>query len=341
MNISASAPSFSMTSNMKRLYFILTAALLSLPLAAQTCRISSPDGKIVMNVNTEETLSYSVEYCGKEVIASSPMGFEFEGEKPMSGNMVLTSAPVINLKSESWTPVVRNKHAEVHQIWNETVLSLVENGGDRRRMDVEVKVYDDGVAFRYCLYGARKPGNRLITKELTGFTLPLDAIVWAAKYKRNYTSSQESEFDKIKVSEFPTDTVAGLPLLAELSKDSYIAITEAYINDFPGFYIGRRRPAEGQMQTLDVMLSPLPGEKEDGVKAYFCEKKHTPWRVIMVGDNPGKFIESEIVRGLNPECAIEDPSWIKPGMCAWDHWWSGEVKMEMDVIKEYIDLAAA
>lgn len=26
-------------------------------------------------------------------------------------------------------------------------------------------------------------------------------------------------------------------------------------------------------------------------------------------------------------------------MCAWDHWWSGEVKMEMDVIKEYIDFA--
>jgi hypothetical protein len=42
---------------------------------------------------------------------------------------------------------------------------------------------------------------------------------------------------------------------------------------------------------------------------------------------------------LNPPCAIEDTSWIKPGMCAWDHWWSGEVKMEMDVIKEYIDFA--
>ncbi|MBR1960694.1 MAG: glycoside hydrolase family 97 catalytic domain-containing protein, partial [Bacteroidales bacterium] len=32
---------------------------------------------------------------------------------------------------------------------------------------------------------------------------------------------------------------------------------------------------------------------------------------------------------------------MKPGLCAWDHWWSGEVKMEMDVIKEYIDLASA
>ena len=59
----------------------------------------------------------------------------------------------------------------------------------------------------------------------------------------------------------------------------------------------------------------------------------------MVGHNPGKFIESEILRSLNPECKIADTSWIKPGMCAWDHWWSAECKMEQDVIKQYIDLA--
>ena len=60
----------------------------------------------------------------------------------------------------------------------------------------------------------------------------------------------------------------------------------------------------------------------------------------MVGDNPGKLIESEIVQNLNAPCAITDPSWIKPGISAWDHWWSGEVKMEMAVIKQYIDFAS-
>ncbi|NEW81278.1 MAG: hypothetical protein GZ094_02780 [Mariniphaga sp.] len=60
----------------------------------------------------------------------------------------------------------------------------------------------------------------------------------------------------------------------------------------------------------------------------------------MIGDTPGKLIESEIVQNLNAPCAIADPSWIKPGMSAWDHWWSGEVKMEMPVIKQYIDFAS-
>jgi len=76
------------------------------------------------------------------------------------------------------------------------------------------------------------------------------------------------------------------------------------------------------------------------VKARFDDEVYTPWRVVMIGDTPGKLIESEIVQNLNAPCAIADPSWIKPGMSAWDHWWSGEVKMEMPVIKQYIDFAS-
>ncbi|QGY48022.1 hypothetical protein GM418_02045 [Maribellus comscasis] len=60
----------------------------------------------------------------------------------------------------------------------------------------------------------------------------------------------------------------------------------------------------------------------------------------MVGETPGNLVESEIIQNLNEPCEIKDPSWIKPGISAWDHWWSGEVKMEQPVIYEYIDLAS-
>ncbi|MEL1213344.1 glycoside hydrolase family 97 catalytic domain-containing protein, partial [Staphylococcus epidermidis] len=51
-------------------------------------------------------------------------------------------------------------------------------------------------------------------------------------------------------------------------------------------------------------------------------------------------IESEIVQNLNESSKIIDPSWIVPGISAWDNWWSGDVKMEMPVIKKYIDFAS-
>jgi alpha-glucosidase len=43
---------------------------------------------------------------------------------------------------------------------------------------------------------------------------------------------------------------------------------------------------------------------------------------------------------LNDPCAIEDVSWIKPGKCAWDHWWSAEVKMDTETLKKYIRFAS-
>jgi alpha-glucosidase len=56
----------------------------------------------------------------------------------------------------------------------------------------------------------------------------------------------------------------------------------------------------------------------------------------MIGETPGTLIESEIIQNLNDPCVIKDPSWIKPGMSAWDNWWSGGVKMEMPVINNLL-----
>ena len=325
---------------MKKIFFFLFL-LLALDMSAQKLRVASPDGNIQMEINNGNRLSYSVTYGGKKLIGDSPLGFEFKNEKPMQAGLELMNNPQMTFADEAWAPVVRNRHKSIHLKWNEMTLNLREKEGERRQMDFIVRVYDNGVAFRYQLYGGRKIGNRQITRELTGFSLPENATGWEAKYKRNYTSSQESEFVPTVLNALPADTVAGLPFLVEIDKQNYVAITEAHIDNYPGFYIGKSDAgAEGQ-QMLVAKLSPLPGEKEDGVKALFSEKISTPWRVIMIGNHPGKFIEAELVAGLNPPCAIEDTSWIKPGISAWDHWWSGEVKMEMDVIKEYIDFAAA
>ncbi len=102
----------------------------------------------------------------------------------------------------------------------------------------------------------------------------------------------------------------------------------------------KSNPKEGGF-SLRTALSPKKGQAENGEKVTFRTPHKTPWRVIMIGETPGKLVELEIVQNLNDPCEIADPSWIKPGISAWDHWWSGEVKMEQPVIYEYIDLASS
>ncbi|MCU0407920.1 MAG: glycoside hydrolase family 97 protein [Bacteroidales bacterium] len=308
--------------------------LLPLVLSAQKVSVSSPGGSITFSLVNESSLNYSVTFRGREVVNPSALGFEFRNEEPMKGNFEMKAGPVKS-HDEKWIPVVRSKHAEITNKYNELKVSLKEKSGAMREMDVEIRVYDDGAAFRYHLSRSAFIGERQITRELTTFAIPGDPKAWVVEYK-GYASSNEAEFFEHPLSYVNEKTVAGMPFLMDYGNNLWMALTEAKINNYAAFYVG----TNGTKNQLTTKLVPLPGEPENGVKVRFADEVYTPWRVMMIGDNPGTLIESEIIQNLNDPCAISDPSWIKPGISAWDHWWSGEVKMEMPVIKQYIDLAS-
>jgi alpha-glucosidase len=302
--------------------------------SAQDFSVKSPDNNIVINLTNTEKLSYSVTYKGQNILNPSSLGFEFKDEQSMAGNFSVTDQQVKNV-NEKWTPVVKSKHAEILNSYNEMHLTLKEKSAPMRQMELFFRAYNDGAAFQYKLSRSAKIGDRQITRELTTFSVPGDPKAWIVEYK-GYSSSNESEFFEHPLSYLNEKSIAGMPLLMEYSTGCWVAITEAKIDNYAAFYIG----TNGKTNQLTTRLVPLPGEPENGVKVRFGDGVCTPWRLLMIGETPGTLIESEIIQNLNDPCAIRDVSWIRPGMSAWDHWWSGEVKMEMPVIKQYIDLAS-
>ncbi len=307
--------------------------------------ITSPDGHITVAVSNDSVLTYSAQLDGKQMIAPSPLGFELEREAPMKGDFEVLGTPATRTESESWIPVVKNRHAQCAVEYTELALTLREKGGAYRQMALTFRVFNDGVAFRYRLYGTPELGQRHILRELTGYRVPQEASLWIPNFAyeqdgKSYKSSQEGEFVETPVRDIKTDIHAGLPGLIKVDEDHWMAITEAALNNWPGMYLGRSTAPEDGFQQLDTKLAPLWGEPEDGRKARVENSTSSSWRVVMMGHTPGRFIESELIRSLNEPCKISDTSWIKPGMSAWDHWWSGEVKMEQPVIMQYIDFAA-
>lgn len=301
---------------------------------ARDYKVTSPDKKISIAIDNGEKISYSITFNGRLIIQKSTLGFEFKTEPAMNKDFIVIDQQEQTI-NETWKPVVKSKHSEVINNCNELKLTLKEKSGFMREMELTIKAFNDGVAFRYKLYRSEKIGQRQITKELTTFTIPGNPKAWVAEYGK-YSSSQESEFFEHPLNNISDKTIAGLPFMMDYGNKCWVAITEANIENYPGFYVG----TTGEENVLTTKLSPLPGETETGVKARFDNELYTPWRVVMIGDSPGKLIESEIIQNLNPPCIINDPSWIKPGMCAWDHWWSGDVKMETPVIEQYIDFAS-
>ena len=302
---------------------------------AETFKVQSPDRRISATIENGSPLQYAVEFKGRKIVSSSPLGFEFRNEPAMTGGFAVTEHSVKEIREE-WIPVVRLKHEKVINHYNELHLALQEDSGLHRKMDLWFRLFNDGVAFRYQLYRSEAVGNREIVSELTSFNIPENPTSWIVEYG-GYASSQESEFMEFPLSHVTPKTIAGLPLLMEYGDDCWVAITEANIDNYSAFYLG----TDGTPGHLVTKLAPGPGDSESDAKVRFDDDLCSPWRVLMIGDSPGTLIESEIIRNLNEPCAIEDTSWIEPGKSAWDHWWSGDVKMEMPVIKEYIDFASA
>jgi alpha-glucosidase len=65
----------------------------------------------------------------------------------------------------------------------------------------------------------------------------------------------------------------------------------------------------------------------------------------MVADDPGRFVESNLVYDLNPPSHLEDTSWIHPGKASWN-WWVNDVDKDgkpaytTENMKYYVDFAA-
>ncbi|MFC2126518.1 glycoside hydrolase family 97 protein [Bacteroidota bacterium] len=304
--------------------------------------VTSPDEKIQVQVSLDEMITYSVLYNGNVIIKPSSLGLQFS-QAQFLGKYMQEITVRRSAIHDTWKPVT-GKHAEVLNQCNELILQLKEERYPSRDLTLIFRAYNDGIAFRYFLpetlmkmiptYEDRD--HIILMDEVSNFNFAGDHTCWAANYEL-FAGHQEAEFNEMSLSKINPDDVIGLPLLTRMNDDLYLAITEADLTDWAGMYLGTSKQfVEGDPVQLTAKLSPLT--EENGV-VRVKPGSFSPWRVIMIGNNPGDLIESNIVYNLNDPCAIKDPSWIQPGISAWDHWWSGEVKMDTETLKKYIQLA--
>ncbi len=327
----------------KTTFFLILIFFSGRSIFAESKSLVSPDRNVSINVSIGEKIAYSVQYKGKTILTDSEFGLQF-GQAPYLGTQMEVVREDEKTIDETWKPVI-GQYDEVRNHANELALTLKEKRFPGREISLIFRAYDDGVALRYEI---PESFQNFIPNYQAGATLPLveenssfrfaeDHTKWAANY-RGYVSHQEGEYNKMTLSDISTSDVIGLPLLIEIDPHLYAAITEADLTDWAGMYLGKY-PNRNHEKGINIgtRLSPLPGSN---TVVNIKPGSLSPWRVIMIGEEPGDLIESQILWNLNDPCAIDDPSWIKPGISAWDHWWSGEVKMDTETILEYIDLAA-
>ncbi|HEY4299467.1 MAG TPA: glycoside hydrolase family 97 protein [Candidatus Didemnitutus sp.] len=332
---------------MKAVALLRFSIALSLPTAVRLCAadsaaVQSPDGTISVEVHTTGALSYRVTVDGQTVLADSHLGLKLRGGTELGRDVALAQTNRASVDSAWENPLGKNRH--VRDRHRELILSFVEKDAGGRPFDIAVRVFDDGVGIRYVLPATATSKEIVVDEDLTEFAFaanhlafagnnPLDNPTYPAR--QGFAGSQEWEYRRRTLSDIPADTVTGLPVLVQ-TPAAWVALAEADLVDWSALWVSRRSDAPAPGITLRARLAPaLNG---DGlVRAKLPHA--SPWRVLMIGRTPGRLAESDLIVNLSTPSRLQDTSWIKPGLMAWDHWWSGDTKADTATIKQYIQLA--
>jgi len=296
--------------------FLFAALLLvsATAFAKKTITVTSPDQKIKFWLTTDDQgLFYKVSYKGTLMMDASRMRIIFKEGGEFNHNLAIADAKPERIAEDY--ELVTGKASKVHSESNRVLIPVKELAGDKRQLNIEVRVFNDGVAFRYVMPEQSKWKSVNITDELDSFNLTQNPFM-TALLRMNYTTSHEGIYTRVNLNDLKADTLMDMPVLFEYPKGLYMAITEAALRDYAGMYLMKHNGV------LESRLSPLPDQPDIKVKATLPH--NSPWRVMMISDRPGAFIESNILTNLNEPCKIKDLSWLKPGKTTFP-WWNGDV----------------
>lgn len=299
--------------------------------------LSSPDQNIVLSVQAGNTLEWSVRAFGQDLILPSPLSVQFQNAPELGFDIEVLGSADTSV-NETWTPAF-GKHDTVVNHYRQLTLNLREKRFPAREFSLQFRAYNDGVAFRWFFPRQTGNNNMVITEEKSAFRFASDDTAWMANYG-SFLTHQEELFLPGKLSSMGNAQCIGMPLLVKANDKLFAEITEANLFDWSGMYLCLDKVYPDGSVQVRSNLSPAKGDRNSGVKVSFSGPHYSPWRVLMIAQHPGDFISSELISNLADPSRLSDISWIRPGKCAWDHWWSGDVLMNTETIKQYINLAS-
>lgn len=315
--------------------------------------LKSPNGNVSVVFETVQQnqpaasgrLMYSLAFRGKPVLVRSALALRLQGQRPLGAEMQIERTTPSTI--DDTYQLVTGKASVVKEHYNAVQLDLAEEQGSKRKLTIEARAYDDGLAFRYVVPDQEAFRDFRLAAEDTEFHLSKDGETYALLLP-HFRTMYESEYLHLNASAFDGGDgltggkdVIGCPLLVHLPGVAWAAITEANLRDYSSMYLTM---APGRWGSADFLSRLAPGDDPD-VVVEGALPHHSAWRVVLLGDEPGRLVESNVITSLNPPSEIQDTSWIHAGLTAWD-WWSGSLGPDgkpaftTDNMKYYVDFAA-
>lgn len=338
---------------MKKITVLLLAFLFcSFILNAQKTKhfeVESPDGAIILKIDAGAKLEWSVQYKGKQIIVPSSVSMTLETGEILGDNAEIKTADKESIDTKF--DAINYRRKVVSDICNQLTLNCKNDFG------IIFRVYDDAVAYRFF---TRKEGEIIVRNEEANFNFPEDykafiPIQWDYRDGKIFNSSFEALYREIRISQFPKDSLAFLPLLVDLGNNTKAEILEADLEDYPGMNLVLNQTGKGfkgvyAPYPLEIYirgLNVIPSKRAHYI-ARTNGNRNFPWRAVTITARDIDLLNCDIVQKLASPDRLSDISWIKPGQVSWD-WWNDNNISHVDfkagintsTYKYYIDFASA
>ena len=276
----------------------------------------SPDNNVHLSFELQEKgkPSYSLQYKKSQVINPSTLGLELNGQESLQEGFEVVNTSTSSF-DETWQPVW-GENKDIRNHYNELLVELKQTLTGRF-MNLRLRVYDDGIGFRYEFPQQRNLVYFVVREEHSQFAMSGDHTAW---WIPGDYDTQEYDYTESKLSEIrgllqgavsgnasqtvfsPTGVQTSLQM--KTAEGLYINLHEAALVDYSCMHLN----LDDKNLIFESWLTP----DAVGNKAYMQSPCHTPWRTVMVSDDARKILASNLILNLNEPCKYEDTSWIKP-----------------------------
>lgn len=269
------------------LLFVLLQAVFSFSQSRQT--LESPTKKLNAEINVgKENLSITLYSNRQKLVEVRTLQLELDKNVVQGGWLLKRQIP--DEVRSSWQPLY-GEHSQIRDCYNSLALQL-SSAGNGKNMTVDIRLYDEGLAFRYG-FDELDFWNRTLLKENTEFVFGTDCTTWATD--RAQSAFYETSLSRLKGS-------VDRPQVVKIASDQYVAIGEAALVDYSRMKLKKNEKGTG-------LLSDLSGKVNLDLAGYV-----SPWRYVMVGNHPGELVQHNyFILNLNEPNQLEHTDWIKPG----------------------------
>ena len=300
---------------MKSTIALIAVLLVSMSSTGQ--ELNSPNSDLTMSFEllTDGTLTYTLHYKNKEVIAQSKLGLELVNEGMSLRNGFKVSKIETNSFDETWTPVW-GEQAEIRNHYNELAITLEQPEKDRHII-IRFRLYNEGLGLRYEFPQQDNLVYFVIKEEHTEFAMTGDHTAF---WIPGDYDSQEYDYTTSKLSEISSrfdDALTGNASQEQFAKTG--VQTSLMMKTKDGLYLNLHEAALKEYSLMNLNLDESSMIFKSwltpdaiGNKGYMQAPAVSPWRTIIVSDDATDILASNMTLNLNEPNQLEDTSWIKP-----------------------------